>query len=80
MKAVKSFGVHYFANHAGRRLTWQPSMGTAEVWVQFKPRKHDLTVPTIALSILLPFEDLKEDGFLTHEVSRTLQIQSASKV
>jgi len=72
MGAVKSFEVYYLAKHTGRRLTWQPSMGTAEVRVQFKSRKHDLTVSTIALVILLLFEDLKEDDFLTYGVSRTL--------
>ena len=46
-------------------------MGTADVRVQFKARKHDLTVSTIALVILLLFEDLKEDDFLTYEVSLT---------
>ena len=80
MKAAKSFEVYYLAKHTGRRLIWRPSMGTAEVRVQFKSREHDLTVSTIALVILLLFEDLEEDDSLTYEVSRTLQIQSASKV
>jgi len=46
-------------------------MGTADVRVKFKSRKHDLTVSTIALVILILFEDLKDDDFLTYEVSRT---------
>ena len=80
MKAAKSFEVYYLAKHPGRKLTWQPSMGTAEVRVRFKSREHDLTVSTIALVILLLFEDLKEEDFLTYEVNRTRKIQSASKV
>lgn len=70
VKATKSFEAYYLAKHTGRRLTWQPSMGTVDVRVQFKARKHDLTVSTIALVILLLFEDLKDDDFLTYEVSR----------
>lgn len=70
VKAAKSFEAYYLAKHTGRRLTWQPSMGTTDVRVQFKARKHDLTVSTIALVILLLFEDLKDDEFLTYEVSR----------
>ena len=70
VRAARSFEMYYLAKHTGRRLTWQPSMGTADVRVQFKSRKHDLTVSTIALVILLLFEDLKEDDFLTYEVSR----------
>lgn len=71
VKAGKSFEAYYLAKHTGRRLTWQPSMGTADVRVQFKARKHDLTVSTIALVILLLFEDLKDDDFLTYGVSPT---------
>ena len=74
MKAAKSFEMYYLSKHTGRRLTWQPSMGTADVRIQFKSRKHDLTVSTIALVILLLFEDLKEDDFLTYEVSYTPSI------
>ena len=71
MRAAKSFEMYYLSKHTGRRLTWQPSMGTADVRVKFKSRKHDLTVSTIALVILMLFEDLKDDDFLTYEVSRT---------
>ena len=71
VRAAKSFEMYYLSKHTGRRLTWQPSMGTAEVRVKFKSRKHDLTVSTIALVILLLFEDLKDDDFLTYEVSCT---------
>jgi len=71
VRAAKSFEMYYLAKHTGRRLSWQPSMGTAEVRVKFKSRKHDLTVSTIALVILMLFEDLKDDDFLTYEVSRT---------
>jgi cullin 3 len=71
VRTAKSFEMYYLSKHTGRRLAWQPAMGTAEVRVQFKSRKHDLTVSTIALVILLLFEDLKEDDFLTYEVRRT---------
>ena len=79
VRAAKSFEMYYLSKHTGRRLTWQPSMGTADVRVQFKSRKHDLTVSTIALVILLLFEDLKDDDFLTYEVSHTPSIYSASQ-
>lgn len=79
VRAAKSFEMYYLSKHTGRRLSWQPSMGTADVRVQFKARKHDLTVSTIALVILLLFEDLKEDDFLTYEVSRTLSIYNVKE-
>jgi len=80
VRAAKSFEMYYLSKHTGRRLAWQPSMGTADVRVKFKARKHDLTVSTIALVILLLFEDLKEDDFLTYEVGGTTSIYSMSKV
>lgn len=36
--------------------------------MQFKARKHDLNVSTFALIILLLFENVEDDGFLTYEV------------
>jgi len=67
LKACKSFENFYLSRHSGRRLTWQPSLGNADVRVQFKSKKHELNVSTFALVILLLFEELKEDDFLTYE-------------
>ncbi|KAJ7593081.1 Cullin-domain-containing protein [Mycena floridula] len=71
VKATKSFEQFYLARHSGRRLTWQPSLGNADVRVNFKNRKHELNVATFALVILLLFEDLEDDGFLTYEEIKT---------
>ncbi|KAF8135043.1 Cullin-domain-containing protein [Boletus edulis] len=66
-RSCKNFESFYLSRHSGRRLTWQPSLGNADVRVQFKARKHDLNVSTFALIILLLFEDVGDDGFLTYE-------------
>ncbi|EIW83862.1 Cullin-domain-containing protein [Coniophora puteana RWD-64-598 SS2] len=66
-RACKSFEQFYFSRHSGRRLTWQPTLGNADVRVQFRNRKHDLNVSTFALVILLLFEKLGENEFLTYE-------------
>lgn len=68
MKAIKSFEQFYLSRHSGRRLTWQPSLGNADVRVRFKSRKHDLNVATYALIILLLFEDMPDDSSLTYSV------------
>jgi cullin 3 len=68
IQTCRSFEHFYLSRHSGRRLTWQPSLGNADVRVVFKSRKHDLNVATFALVILLLFEDLKEGDFLTYEV------------
>ncbi|KAG1747209.1 Cullin [Suillus paluster] len=70
-RACKSFEHFYFSRHSGRRLAWQPSLGNADIRVQFKNRKHDVNVSTFALVILLLFEDLTEDEFLTYEELKT---------
>lgn len=43
-------------------------MGTADVRVTFKAKKHDLNVSTYALVVLLLFENLEEGDILTYEV------------
>ena len=69
IEASTSFERFYLSRHSGRRLTWQPSMGNADVRVTFNARKHDLNVSTFALVILLLFEDIRDDQVLTYEVS-----------
>lgn len=69
-KACQSFEQFYLSRHSGRRLTWQLHLGNADVRVRFKSRSHDLNVSTYALVILLLFENVEEDGFLTYEVHR----------
>jgi cullin 3 len=67
VKACKSFEQFYLSRHSGRKLTWQPSLGNADVRVAFKARKHDLNVSSFALVVLLLFENLGEGEFLTYE-------------
>jgi cullin 3 len=67
VKASKSFEQFYLSRHSGRKLTWQSSLGNADVRVRFKARKHDLNVSTFALVILLLFENVGEGEFLTYE-------------
>lgn len=79
-KACKSFEHYYLSRHSGRRLTWQPSLGNADVRVQFKARKHDLNVSTFGLIILLLFENVEDDGFLTYEVCGIAIIEDLTEV
>ncbi|VDB88409.1 unnamed protein product [Peniophora sp. CBMAI 1063] len=61
------FEQFYLGRHNGRRLTWLPSLGTADVRVRFNARSHELNVSTFALCVLMLFEDVEEGGFLTYE-------------
>jgi cullin 3 len=67
-RACRSFEQFYFSRHSGRRLTWQPSLGNADVRVTFKAKTHEINVSTFALVILLLFQSLPESEFLTYEV------------
>ncbi|KAK7050999.1 hypothetical protein VNI00_005111 [Paramarasmius palmivorus] len=67
LKATQSYEQFYLKKHTGRRLTWQLSLGNADVRVAFNTKKYDLNVSTFALVILLLFEDVEDDGFLTYE-------------
>jgi len=66
-RACHSFEHFYLSRHSGRRLTWQPSYGSADVRVAFKNKKHELNVSTYALVILLLFEDLSQGEEMTYE-------------
>ncbi|KDN52391.1 Cullin-domain-containing protein [Tilletiaria anomala UBC 951] len=69
--AIKTFEQYYHSLHSGRRLTWQANLGTADVRVTFKTRKHELNVSTYALMALLLFEDLDAEESLTYTDIRT---------
>lgn len=66
--ATTMFQTYYDSRHNGRRLTWQGSLGTADIKVRFKARSHDLNVSTHALVVLLLFESLKDDETLSYSV------------
>lgn len=72
VQACKSFEQFYLSRHSGRRLTWQPSLGNADIRVSFKARKIELNVSTLAMVILLLFSELEEGEFLTYSVSPPL--------
>lgn len=67
----QSFEKFYLGKHNGRKLGWQPSMGTADIRATFrksngKTVRHDLNVSTYAMVVLLLFNDLPEDESLSY--------------
>ncbi|WEW58086.1 hypothetical protein PRK78_003553 [Emydomyces testavorans] len=68
----QSFEAFYLGKHSGRKLSWLPSMGTADIraiWTKpnGKTERHDLNVSTYAMVILLLFNDLPAGESLTFE-------------
>ena len=87
-EACNAFEKFYDTRHRGRVLTWQPSLGTADVRVQFKSRTHELVVSTYALMVLLLFEhaDVLTYGHIRDatrmpdaDLQRTLQSLACAK-
>ncbi|KAI0077913.1 Cullin-domain-containing protein [Panus rudis PR-1116 ss-1] len=71
-RSAKSFEQFYFSRHTGRRLTWMPSLGNADLRVTFRSGKsHEVNVSTMAMVILLLFEDLSDSDTLTYEDIKT---------
>ena len=59
--AIKQFSDFYLEKHTGRKLSWQTSTGTADLKATFGTgstiKRHDLTVSTYQMCILLLFND-----------------------
>lgn len=62
LSARQTYEHFYQSRHSGRVLSWHPNLGSADVRVTFKSRKHELNVSTYALVILLLFEHENESG------------------
>ncbi|OXV06191.1 hypothetical protein Egran_06041 [Elaphomyces granulatus] len=72
----QSFEKFYLNKHSGRKLSWQPSMGTADIRAVFrrsdgKIARHELNVSTYAMIILLLFNDVPIGESLSFEEIRT---------
>ncbi|KAF2008503.1 Cullin-domain-containing protein [Aaosphaeria arxii CBS 175.79] len=73
----RGFEKYYNDKHSGRRLTWLAQMGSADIKAvfprvpqkdgSFKERRHDLNVSTFGMIVLLLFNDLPSDQYLTFE-------------
>jgi cullin 3 len=63
LNCCEVFKDFYLANHNGRRLQWQTNMGSAEVRAQFATKKHELSVSTYQLVILMNFNGANQMDF-----------------
>eukprot|EP01117_Protostelium_nocturnum_P004480 TRINITY_DN1616_c0_g1_i1.p1 TRINITY_DN1616_c0_g1~~TRINITY_DN1616_c0_g1_i1.p1 ORF type:complete len:736 (-),score=230.04 TRINITY_DN1616_c0_g1_i1:109-2316(-) len=59
-KCCELFKKFYLSKHNGRRLHWQTNMGTAELRAVFANKKHELSVSTYQMVILLLFNERNE--------------------
>lgn len=54
---VECFAKFYNRSHSGRKLTWQTSMGTADIRATFSSSRKELSLPTQQMIVLLLFND-----------------------
>ncbi|KAJ2720198.1 hypothetical protein GGI07_004763 [Coemansia sp. Benny D115] len=64
-RAVEDFTSFYLKFHSSRRLTWQYSMGYADLKVHVGDRTYELNVSTYQMLILMLFADCNDDTKLS---------------
>ncbi|PWN27242.1 Cullin-domain-containing protein [Jaminaea rosea] len=91
LSARQAYENFYQSRHSGRVLSWHPNLGSADVRVQFKSRRHELNVSTYALVVLSLFESTGseeslsystikgETGMPENDLKRTLQSLACAK-
>ena len=72
----QSFERFYLDKHSGRKLSWQPSMGTGDLRATFvrpngKVQRYELNVSTYAMVILLLFNTIPDGEALTFDEIKT---------
>eukprot|EP01060_Flectonema_neradi_P030641 TRINITY_DN449_c4_g1_i1.p1 TRINITY_DN449_c4_g1~~TRINITY_DN449_c4_g1_i1.p1 ORF type:complete len:738 (+),score=115.51 TRINITY_DN449_c4_g1_i1:95-2308(+) len=61
VEAMKNHYHSYYMNsHSGRRLTWLPHMGTADLRMNVNGKKYEVNVHTIQMAILMCFNEQDE--------------------
>merc|ERR1711862_952359 len=73
-RVIQGFERFYADKHSGRKLSWQPNLGTVDMTIRFpnkpgaaKPfRQHEVNVPTSGMIVLMLFQDLPPDEHLTY--------------
>jgi len=63
LKCCEVFKKFYLSNHNGRRINWQTNMGSADLKAVFGTKKHELSVSTYQMVILLLFNDRNEMSY-----------------
>ncbi|KIV92226.1 hypothetical protein PV10_06684 [Exophiala mesophila] len=75
----KSFQQFYLSRHNGRKLTWMPSLGDADMRAVFttggKTRRYEINVSTYGMMVLMLFNDLAPKASLSFE-----QIQAETNI
>jgi len=74
-ECCEHFKKFYLSAHSGRKLSWQTNMGTADVKATFGEKKHELSVSTYQMCILVLFNDT--DSMSYRDIQQATEIPPA---
>lgn len=66
MRLQQQYERFYLQRHSGRRMLWQVTQGTVDLKVQFKERKYEVNVSTLGAIILLLFDDVEDEEWVSY--------------
>lgn len=66
-RACDVFQSFYNKHHSGRRLYWQLNLGSADIKANFSGKRHELTVPTYQMIVLLAFNEPKHGEIISYQ-------------
>ncbi|TPX31468.1 hypothetical protein SmJEL517_g05201 [Synchytrium microbalum] len=65
---VENFQRFYYGRHSGRRLTWLPHLGTADLRAQFEKGKKELNLSTHGMVVLVGvFNRVSDNEWVTYQ-------------
>lgn len=85
---AKLYEQYYLSKFSGRRLTFQPNLGSVDLRVQFNAKKHEFNTSTQQAIVLLQFFEhnvrtfdvlLEDTGMSVEDLSRSLQSLACGK-
>ena len=68
-----NFDKFYHALHSGRKLTWQTSMGTADIKATFPSGEYEITVSTLHMCVLMLFNT--HDELTTDNIADMINVE-----
>ncbi|CAM9533464.1 unnamed protein product [Chrysoparadoxa australica] len=74
LNACEGFAGFYLKKHTGRKITWQTHMGSADLKANFSGRRHELSVSTYQMCILMLFNDTGDSSLSLAQIKDTTRI------
>ncbi|TIB95913.1 Cullin-domain-containing protein [Wallemia mellicola] len=67
MRLQQQYERFYLQRHSGRRMLWQVTQGSVDLKVEFQNRKYEINVSTLAAIILLLFENVDDEEWVSYQ-------------